>query len=108
MAALRPRDSTFLGEAPPAALSPAITDDDHAYYVASFTESGFRGPLNWYRNMAAIPTLAPWLKDARIQIPAFFLAGSDDPVLQFGMTFEGHTQLLHHRRLLVLSGSSFR
>ncbi|MEM7338782.1 MAG: alpha/beta hydrolase [Actinomycetota bacterium] len=82
-AALRPRDASFLTGDAPGPLSSAISEDDHAYYVASFTESGFRGPLNWYRNMAAIPTLAPWLADARIQIPAFFLAGSDDPVLQF-------------------------
>ncbi|MDH3684489.1 MAG: alpha/beta hydrolase, partial [Acidimicrobiia bacterium] len=80
---VRPRDATFLSGEPPASLSPAITEEDHAYYVASFEESGFRGPLNWYRNMGAIPTLAPWLNGARIQIPAFFLAGAEDPVLQF-------------------------
>ncbi len=80
---MRPRDAAFLVGEPPASLLPPMTEDDHAYYVASFEASGFRGPLNWYRNMAAIPTLTPWLDGARIQIPAFFLAGSDDPVLQF-------------------------
>lgn len=78
----RPRDSImFPGQPPP--LSPAITEEDHAYYVASFKESGFRGPLSWYRNMSAVPDLMPWLKDAKILVPAFFLAGSADPVLQF-------------------------
>ena len=79
----RPREATFFEGEPPANLSPAISAEDHAYYVAAFTESGFRGPLNWYRNMSAIPSLAPWLEGAKVQIPAFFLAGSDDPVLQF-------------------------
>ncbi len=82
-AEIRPRDATFLPGEPPASLAPSFTEDDHAYYVASFRESGFRGPLNWYRNIAAIPTLTPWLDGARIQVPAYFLAGSDDPVLQF-------------------------
>lgn len=79
---VRPRPTMFEGD-PPSKLSPAITEEDHAYYVAAFTESGFRGPINWYRNLSAIPSLAPWLEGAKVQIPAFFLAGSDDPVLQF-------------------------
>jgi len=77
------RDS-FLGAGPPPGkLSPAITEEDHAYYVASFRQSGFRGPLSWYRNIARVPTLTPWLANAQIQVSAYFLAGADDPVLQF-------------------------
>jgi len=82
--AIRPRNSTMLGDGdPPDELSSAFTEEDHAYYVASYAQSGFRGPLSWYRNMARIPNLAPWLDEAQIQVPAYFLAGSDDPVLQF-------------------------
>ena len=83
-AAPKPRDASFLGDGPTSTkLLPTITEEDHAYYVASFTESGFRGPISWYRNMGRIPTLAPWLDGAKIQVPAFFLAGTDDPVLKF-------------------------
>jgi pimeloyl-ACP methyl ester carboxylesterase len=82
--AIRPRDANMFGDGPPPGkLSPAVTEEDHAYYVASYTESGFRGPVSWYRNMARIPTLAPWLKEAQIQVPAYFVAGNQDPVLQF-------------------------
>jgi pimeloyl-ACP methyl ester carboxylesterase len=82
--AIRPRDSSMLGDGdPPENLSSAFTEKDHAYYVASYAESGFRGPLSYYRNMARIPTLAPWLDNAQIQVPAYFVAGSDDPVLEF-------------------------
>ena len=79
----RPKDALMFpeGDVPP--LSPAISETDHAYYVACFEQSGFRGPLSWYRNIERIPTLAPWLNDAKIQVPAYFLAGSDDQVLQF-------------------------
>ena len=30
-----------------------------------------------------MPTLTPWLANAQIQVSAYFLAGADDPVLQF-------------------------
>jgi pimeloyl-ACP methyl ester carboxylesterase len=61
----------------------AISQSDHAYYVNCYQQSGFRGPLSWYRNAARVPTFAPWLENAKIQVPAYFVAGSDDPVLQF-------------------------
>ena len=79
----KPRDANMFGDGAPPALSPAITEDDQDYYTRSFIESGFRGPLSWYRNMSRVPSLMPWLAEPRIQIPAAFLAGSNDPVLQF-------------------------
>jgi len=79
----RPRDSTMFPPVEPPPLSPAILPEDHDYYVASFTRSGFRGPVSWYRNISCIPILAPWLNDAKVIVPAYFLAGADDPVLQF-------------------------
>jgi pimeloyl-ACP methyl ester carboxylesterase len=77
------RDDSMFGDGAPGPLGAAFTQADHDYYVRSFEASGFRGPLSWYRNMSRIPTLAPWLLGAKIQIPAFFLAGSNDPVLNF-------------------------
>lgn len=78
----RPRDSVmFSGEPPP--LAPSISEEDHVYYVDTFRESGFRGPLSWYRNMSSVPTRMPWLEGAKIRVPAYFLAGSADPVLRF-------------------------
>jgi hypothetical protein len=29
----------------------AITAEDLDYYVAQYEQNGFRGPLNWYRNI---------------------------------------------------------
>jgi pimeloyl-ACP methyl ester carboxylesterase len=79
----RPRDATMFPAGDPPPLAPVFTEADHAYYVDCFEQSGFRGPLSWYRNFERIPTLAPWLNEAKIQVPAYFLAGSDDGVLQF-------------------------
>ena len=80
----KPRDATMFGDGPtPTELSPAITEEDNAYYVASYTESGFRGPLNWYRNFSRVPGLTPWLENAKVLVPAYFLGGANDPVLTF-------------------------
>eukprot|EP00069_Balaena_mysticetus_P015478 bmy_22531T0 len=32
-------------------LSKMVTEEDIQFYVQQFKKSGFRGPLNWYRNM---------------------------------------------------------
>ena len=80
----KPRDAAMFGDDPtPTELQPAITEEDNAYYVASYTESGFRGPINWYRNMSRIHTLTPWLENAKVLVPAYFLGGAKDPVLSF-------------------------
>lgn len=80
----KPRDAAMFGDDPtPTELQPAITEEDNAYYVASYTESGFRGPINWYRNMSRIHTLTPWLENAKVLVPAYFLGGAKDPVISF-------------------------
>ena len=83
VASPRPRDAKMFPAGDPPPLSPAITEADHQYYVDCYTQSGFRGPLSWYRNMGRVPSLAPWLDEPKVQVPSFFLAGADDPVLNF-------------------------
>jgi pimeloyl-ACP methyl ester carboxylesterase len=94
----KPATAAFLdGMADPAQLSaplPAwMTEEDLDYYVAQYERSGFRGPLNWYRNIDRNVALTPQLdslETGRILPPAFFLAGTEDPVLRFagGRTVE--------------------
>ena len=36
---------------PPATLAPWLTEADVDFYAAEFTRTGFRGGLNWYRNI---------------------------------------------------------
>jgi pimeloyl-ACP methyl ester carboxylesterase len=56
---------------------------DIAYYTREFTRSGFRGGLNWYRNMTrSWALLAPW-RDCIIRQPSMFIAGNRDDVLKF-------------------------
>jgi pimeloyl-ACP methyl ester carboxylesterase len=55
-----------------------LTEDDVAFYVGELKRSGFRGGLNWYRNIKALPgCLAPFV-GAKINQPALYLAGEHD------------------------------
>ncbi len=71
------------GKAPHPVLPPWLTDADVAYYTERFRHSGFRGPLNWYRNLDRNwEQMAAWA-GARIQQPSLFMIGEHDPVMQF-------------------------
>jgi pimeloyl-ACP methyl ester carboxylesterase len=93
-----------LGEPPqlPAWLSEADLD----FYTAQFTRRGFRGPLNWYRNFERNYQLLAPFEGLRINVPALFIAGERDMVMQFpGMrdtvaTLDRYVPLLRDTLLL--------
>ena len=58
-----------------------ITEEDLAQFVATYQASGFRGGMNWYRNIDRNWELtAPW-QGAQIHQPSLFIAGSQDSVI---------------------------
>ncbi|MHC2617569.1 pimeloyl-ACP methyl ester carboxylesterase [Bradyrhizobium diazoefficiens] len=58
-----------------------LSEADLAYFTETFRKSGFRGGLNWYRNLDRNWELtAPW-QDAQIHQPSLFIAGSKDAVI---------------------------
>jgi len=62
----------------PDKLPPWITEADLDYMSAHLKRMGFRGGLNWYRNVDKNwEMLAPWIRQ-----PALFIAGSEDHVIQ--------------------------
>ncbi|RZJ43439.1 MAG: alpha/beta hydrolase [Brevundimonas sp.] len=63
-----------------ATLPPWMTPEHFAEYVQAFATGGFDGPLNWYRALDLNWSLTGWLQDKRIEAPALFLVGEDDPV----------------------------
>lgn len=73
-------DTTLAPALPPAWLAPG----DFERYVAAFRKSGFRGGLNWYRNIDRNWALMTPFADARIRQPALFIAGARDPTLRIG------------------------
>jgi pimeloyl-ACP methyl ester carboxylesterase len=67
----------------PSSLPNWITEADIDFYVAEFQRSGFRGGLNWYRNIDRNwELLAPWT-GARVAVPALYMAGEQDLVVKF-------------------------
>lgn len=59
----------------PAWLTPADLD----YYVTEFERSGFRGPINRYRNHERDFAWLQGFKDRRIEQPSLFIGGTRDP-----------------------------
>ena len=91
-----PPGGGFLGNRPdPGAdhLPPWLTKADADYFAGEYRRTGFRGGLNWYRNIDRNGELmAPW-EGAAIRQPALFIAGRKDPVISFPGAKEGVDQL---------------
>jgi pimeloyl-ACP methyl ester carboxylesterase len=59
-----------------------LTKADEDYFVAEFQASGFRGPLNRYRNHARDFAWQQRFRDRQITQPALFIGGDRDLVLK--------------------------
>jgi pimeloyl-ACP methyl ester carboxylesterase len=66
---------------------PWLSVADLDYYTAEFTRSGFRGPLNRYRNHRRDWEWLQPFKDRKIEQPALFIGGTRD--LAYGMLGRG-------------------
>ncbi len=58
-----------------------LNEADLAYFASIYAKSGFRGGLNWYRNIDRNWELTAAFQDAKIRQPSLFLAGSRDGVV---------------------------
>ena len=67
----------------PDALPPWLTESDVDFYTAEFARTGFRGPLNWYRNIDRNWELLAPFAGLRVTVPALYIAGERDLVLYF-------------------------
>ncbi|TFY86761.1 alpha/beta hydrolase [Pseudomonas nabeulensis] len=84
----KPANATLLEEfTAPGQLPDWCTQQDLDVYVQSFTEHGFRGPLNWYRNFERNWQRTAFLAGRKVLQPTLFLIGDRDPV----GVFEAHT-----------------
>jgi pimeloyl-ACP methyl ester carboxylesterase len=81
---LQPGKGWLANTLDPERLPDWLNDADLDHMTAEFSRSGFRGGLNWYRNIDRNWELtAPWA-GALVDQPALFIAGSEDPVISFG------------------------
>lgn len=60
-----------------------LTDAELQVYVDAFTRTGFRGGLNYYRNLDRNWERTAAVAERRITQPALFLTGERDPVRRF-------------------------
>ncbi|MGH1470329.1 MAG: alpha/beta fold hydrolase [Cellvibrionaceae bacterium] len=59
-----------------------LTKEDLDFYVNEFSEAGFRGGINYYRNFHRNWEITPELSGAKIEAPVIFLAGELDGVIR--------------------------
>jgi epoxide hydrolase A/B len=107
--AMVPRRGGFLTRTlDPPSLPSWLTPADIDFYTAEFTRTGFRGGLNWYRNIDRNWELLAPFAGARVMVPALYVAGERDLVI----AFPGMDQLLpnlakfvpHLRNTIMLPG----
>ncbi|HEY2526186.1 MAG TPA: alpha/beta hydrolase [Candidatus Binataceae bacterium] len=78
------RDEGFLdGVTVPKSLPPWLSEADLDFFVGEFKRTGFRGGLNWYRNIDRMWELTGFLAGARLAQPTLFVAGDKDAVIEF-------------------------
>jgi pimeloyl-ACP methyl ester carboxylesterase len=72
----------------PTSLPPWLTEADVEIYVDQFKRTGYRGGLNWYRNIDRNWELMAPFAGLKITVPALLIAGDRDVVLAFrGMDY---------------------
>jgi pimeloyl-ACP methyl ester carboxylesterase len=104
-----PRQGGFLSRmVEPAFLPSWLTEADVEFYVQEFARTGFRGGLNWYRNIDRNWEILAPFGGARVMVPALYVAGDRDLVVRF----RGMDQLIPNlakfvpqlRRTIMLPG----
>ena len=80
LATKQPDDDLLSGLPDPEVLPPWLTEADLEFYTGEFERSGFRGPLNYYRNHNLTWRLTEGAP-AVIEQPALFAAGEKDGVI---------------------------
>jgi pimeloyl-ACP methyl ester carboxylesterase len=79
-----PRTGGFLTRMPdPDKLPPWLSPADIDFYAQQFENSGFRGGLNWYRNIDRNWELMAPYAGASVTVPALYMAGDLDLVVAF-------------------------
>jgi pimeloyl-ACP methyl ester carboxylesterase len=78
-----PKGGGFLGGRPVPILPPWLTESDLDFYAAEFARTGFRGGLNWYRNIDRNWELTASFAGKTIDVPALYVAGERDLVVSF-------------------------
>jgi pimeloyl-ACP methyl ester carboxylesterase len=85
------------GPGAPATLPSWLSEADIDFYAGEFKRSGFRGGLNYYRNIDRNWELTAAFADVKVTVPALYVAGDRDMVV----SFPGTDQLLANLKQFV-------
>ncbi|HEX3914914.1 MAG TPA: alpha/beta hydrolase [Steroidobacteraceae bacterium] len=92
-----PRSGGFLTRMQNPEMLPAwLEDADVDFYTGQFEHSGFRGGLNWYRNIDRNWELLAPFAGAMVTVPALYIAGELDLVVAFPRMKELIADLARH------------
>ncbi len=78
-----PRDGVLSGRPTPTTLPNWLTEADIDFYVREFERTGFRGGLNWYRNIDRNWELLAPFEGAKVTVPALYMVGDRDLIMAF-------------------------
>jgi pimeloyl-ACP methyl ester carboxylesterase len=78
----------------PDSLPPWLTEADVNVYVDNFKRTGYRGGLNWYRNIDRNWQLLSPFSGSKITVPAILIAGDRD----LALAFRGMDQVISNLR----------
>ena len=92
---MRARMATHM--ATPASLPAWLTETDLDFYAGEFARTGFRGGLNWYRNIDRNWELLAPFAGARVMVPALYIVGE----LDITLGFRGMRELIANLSMLV-------
>jgi pimeloyl-ACP methyl ester carboxylesterase len=91
----------------PEKLPAWLTEADLDFNTEEFKRTGFRGALNWYRNIDRMWELTPFLSGAKIRQPSLFIAGEFDAVItMYRQAFDSLEETMPGlRKKVLLPGS---
>jgi epoxide hydrolase A/B len=103
------RDESFLDSVVvPKKLPPWLSEADLDFFTGEFKRTGFRGALNWYRNIDRAWEMTGFLDGAKLAQPTLFVAGDKDAVVEFYaaayQTLEANAPNLMKKVLLAGAG----
>ena len=91
--------------AEPEQLPDWLTIDELEHYVNEFSRTGFTGALNWYRNFDRNWEIMADPPARTIAVPALFVGGTADPVLNFTKTNRAREVVTGPYREVMLEGA---
>lgn len=101
----KPADAGVLDGMPkPEKLPSWLSETDLDYYTKEFSRTGFRGALNWYRNLDRNWRELPELGTGKITQPALFIGGERDSAVRFANLDDMKMHVPNLRKVLILPG----